>query len=66
MAIGFPTKAVLPTVPRAEIMVAPTGRIRVDEAFIPSIVILFSVFTTQASESSGASTTENHGMSPLQ
>jgi hypothetical protein len=66
MAIGTPTRAILPTVPRAEMIVVPTGSTRVDEFSTPSRVIFFSVFTTQMSEPSGASTTENQGMSPFQ
>src|SRR3989338_3942868 len=56
----------MPTVPRAEIIVVPTGRIWVDEFSTPSHVIFFSVSTTHMSELLGASATENHGILPFQ
>lgn len=64
--MGTPTSAIRPTVPRAEMIVVPTGRIRVDEFSSPSRVIFFSVSTTQTSAPFGASTTENQGISPPQ
>jgi len=41
MAIGTPTKATLPTVPRAEIMVDPKGKRCVAEFARPDLEILF-------------------------
>src|ERR1035441_588916 len=66
MAIGTPTSAILPTVPRAEMMVVPTGKTWVEELSTPACVIFFSVSMTKTSDPCGASTTENHGMSPFQ
>src|SRR5690348_9804083 len=47
-------------------IVVPIGSTLVEELSTPARVICFSVRMTQTSESAGASTTENHGMSPFQ
>ena len=61
ISIGTPTSAILPTVPRGEMIVVLSGRTLVEELATPSGVIRFSVVITQASVSAGASTTENQG-----
>ena len=61
-----PVRASRPTVPRAEIIVVPSGSNLVEDSRKPFSVICFSVSRTQISVGEGASTTENQGISPSQ